>query len=86
MDDENHYNQVLTNVFVELWWFQQHRYLFICTYRTLWDHDWHTHDTEGKQTSVLLPGKKKYKLLKSWAQIQGSLYGKLLHINIHEKH
>lgn len=41
---------------------------------------------EGKQTSMLLPGKKKKEPPKSQAHNQGSLYGKLLHINIHQKH
>lgn len=36
-----HYNQILTNVFVKLWWFQQHRYLY-AHINALWDHAWHT--------------------------------------------
>lgn len=61
MDDENHCNQVLTNVFVELWWFHQHRYLYAHIHHCGIMTDRHI-SLEGKQTSMFLPGKKKNKL------------------------
>lgn len=41
---------------------------------------------EGNQAGMFSPGKKKKSTLRSQAQIQGPLYGKVLHINIHQKH